>query len=110
MVGNEAATTWMSSIAMNIPTHIRTKPNQVATRACVVLQTVAVPAGDADFSMLRKRDCGRRAATHSRPGSACTPPAHQHRHGRACPGHLRLALGDSKDVDARAFASPKGLR
>jgi hypothetical protein len=25
----------------------------------------------------------------------------QHRHGRACPGHLRLACCKKKDVDAR---------
>src|SRR5206468_4490261 len=40
IVGNEVATTWMSRIAMNMPKHIRLKPNQVATRAFVVRQTV----------------------------------------------------------------------
>ena len=40
IVGSEVATTWMSRIAMNMPKHIRLKPNQVATRAFVVRQTV----------------------------------------------------------------------
>ena len=38
---------------MNMPTHIRTKPNQVAILAWVVLQTGVVLAADADFSILR---------------------------------------------------------
>src|SRR4051812_32445207 len=74
MVGSDAATTWMSRIAMNMPTHIRTKPNQVATRACVVLQTGVVQVAEADFSMLWRglRDgCGPRR--NSRPRRRCTP-------------------------------------
>ena len=42
---------------MNMPTHIRTKPNQVATRACVVLQTIAVLGVDAGFSICGKAKC-----------------------------------------------------
>src|SRR3954452_14583430 len=72
MDGNDAATTWMSKIAMNIPMHIRLKPNQVATRACVVLQTVVVPA-DADFSIWRKLRVGVGPRRNNRAGGRCTP-------------------------------------
>src|ERR1044072_8633509 len=40
IVGSDVATTWTSRRAMNMPRHIRTKPNQVAILAGVVLQTV----------------------------------------------------------------------
>jgi hypothetical protein len=48
----------MSNIAMNMPRHIRTKPNQVATLAWVVLQInvalVARLGADLDMSVDRK--------------------------------------------------------
>ncbi len=58
MVGSDAATTWMSRIAMNMPTHIRTKPNQVAIRAWVVLQTAVVLVAllGTDFGMSGDRN------------------------------------------------------
>src|ERR1043166_8284760 len=79
MVGSEAATTWMSRIAMNIPTHIRTKPNHVATRACVVLQTGVVLVVDADFSILWNGDLldGDGPRRNSRPRRGCTPSPHR---------------------------------
>ena len=48
MVGSDVATTWMSRIAMNMPRHIRLKPNQVATVALVVRQVIAGRASSSE--------------------------------------------------------------
>src|SRR5882757_514065 len=54
IVGSEVATTWMSRIAMNMPRHIKVKPNQVATRALVVLQ-IGVALLGTDLGMIADR-------------------------------------------------------
>src|SRR4051794_14031245 len=84
----------MSRIAMNMPTHIKVKPNQVATLAWVVLQIGVALAVEVDFSICgngKLRD-GNGPRCNSRPGRRCTPRMPLARHGRACPGHPRLAV------------------
>src|SRR3954447_12472667 len=67
----------MSRIAMNMPRHIKMKPNQVATLAWVVLQIGVALAADADFSICgngKLRD-GNGPRCNSRPARGCTPLA-----------------------------------
>src|SRR3954453_2601061 len=65
----------MSRIAMNMPRHIKMKPNQVATLAWVVLQIGGALAADADFSICgngKLRD-GNGPRCNTRAGTRCTP-------------------------------------
>src|ERR1700721_505948 len=46
IAGSDVATTWMSRIAMNMPRHIRTKPNHVAA-----------PGSAIGWSLMLHREC-----------------------------------------------------
>ena len=97
---------------MNMPRHIRVKPNQVAIRAWVVLQ-IGVALLATDFGMAadrRNRGCKdeddrSNEAWGNRKQSGQEQIADQggnvhlsqdSRHGRACPSHPRLRRSDQR--------------